>query len=56
MELTPHNMDSLFFAFNALMQKGLGTAWTGWNKFASVIHSSTGIEKYPSTVIGQNIA
>lgn len=55
MELTPHNMDSLFFAFNALMQKGLGTSWTGWNKFASVVHSSTGIEKYPSTVIGSGM-
>lgn len=55
MNITPETMDSLFFAFNALMQKGLGTSWTGWNKFASVVHSSTGIEKYPSTVIGSGM-
>ena len=55
MNITPETMDALFFSFNALMQKGLGTAWTGWNKFASVIHSSTGIEKYPSTVIGSGM-
>lgn len=55
MNITPETMDSLFFAFNALMQKGLGTAWTGWNKFATTVNSSTGIEKYPSTVIGSGM-
>lgn len=52
MNITPETMDALFFSFNALMQKGLGTAWTGWNKFATTVNSSTGIEKYPSTIIG----
>lgn len=55
MNITPETMDALFFSFNALMQKGLGTAWTGWNKFATTVNSSTGIEKYPSTVIGSGM-
>lgn len=51
MNLTADNMRNLFYAFNAYLQRGLGGGWTEWEKFASVINSSTALEKYPMTVI-----
>lgn len=51
MNLTPENMQALFYSFNSLLQRGLGGGWTEWVKYCTVINSGTLIEKYPMTVI-----
>lgn len=51
MDLNQGNLDSLFFALNASLNKGLAKAWTGYERFAMPVMSSTSIEKYPMTII-----
>lgn len=51
MNLTRENLDNLFFSIQANLNKGLGQTWTGWDKFALTLASSTLIEKYPMTLI-----
>jgi len=51
MDLNTDNMRNLFYSFNAYLQRGLGGGWTEWERFCSIINSSTAIEKYPMTII-----
>ena len=51
MELTRENLDSLFFAINANYNKGLGQVWNGYEKFCSILTSSTAMERYPMTLM-----
>lgn len=51
MNITPATLDSLFYAINANLLKGLGQTWSGWEQFSMVMNSSTKFEKYPMTLI-----
>ena len=51
MELTRENLDSFFFSINGNFNKGLGQVWSGFEKFAVVLNSSTLMEKYPMTLM-----
>lgn len=51
MELTRENLNNLFFGIQGNLNKGLGQTWTGWEKFAVTVNSSTLMEKYPMTII-----
>ncbi len=51
MKLTRENLNSLFFAINASLNKGLAQTWTGWEKYSMTINSSTAMEKYPMTLM-----
>ena len=51
MDINAENLNSLFYSFNALLQKGLAQAWNEWEKYSSVVNSATALEKYPMTII-----
>ena len=51
MDINSENLNTLFYSFNALLQKGLAQAWNEWEKYCSVINSATALEKYPLTII-----
>ncbi len=51
MELTRENLQTLFYTIQASFNKGLGTTWSDWQKFAVVVNSATLMEKYPSTIL-----
>jgi len=51
MELTRENLNSLFYAINANYNKGLGKVWPDFEKFASVLTSSTAMERYPMSLL-----
>lgn len=51
MELTRAQMDAIFTALNTSLNKGLGTAWKGYERWSNSITSSTAGEKYPMALV-----
>lgn len=51
MKLTRENLDALFTAFNAALNKGLAKTWNGWQKWAMTVQSSGAGETYPLALV-----
>ena len=51
MEFSQHNMTDLFKGFSALVNRGLGTVYTGWKDWANEVKSGTLIQSYPQMIL-----
>jgi len=51
MNLTRTDLDALFTAFNAALNKGLAQAWTGYTRWAMPVTSSGAAERYPLALV-----
>lgn len=51
MEFSQHNMTDLFKGFSTLVNRGLGTVYTGWKDWANEVKSGTLIQSYPQMIL-----